>query len=198
MLSGMSNNTDYHALANSSYLSPAQQHKTRGFVDFDLQLFRPGLTTLNAHEKRFDPYNHFPANISSNKPVPQVDFAKGLARDNGIYRNTKLSDPLYDHGKHLNLTHRKEQGILQFAKIRHMRGDDEKRMAKLKEFQRPQDNWRTDMEALGVDTGTHGPASKDKKKTSKSATGYKPAKFMAGVDYLNTSLHFTRGIGISK
>lgn len=33
-----------------------------------------------------------------------------------------------------------------------MRGDDDKRMAKLKEFQRPQDNWRTDMEALGINT----------------------------------------------
>lgn len=30
------NNTDYHALASSSYMSPAQLNKTRGFVDFDL------------------------------------------------------------------------------------------------------------------------------------------------------------------
>jgi hypothetical protein len=29
-------NTDYHALASSSYMSPAQLNKTRGFVDFDL------------------------------------------------------------------------------------------------------------------------------------------------------------------
>ena len=30
------NNTDYHALASSSFMSPAQLNKTRGFVDFDL------------------------------------------------------------------------------------------------------------------------------------------------------------------
>ena len=74
--SGIYSNTDYHALANSSFLSPAQQKKTRGFVDFDLQLFRPGLSTLNAHEKRFDPYNYFPANLSCNKPIPNVHIEK--------------------------------------------------------------------------------------------------------------------------
>ena len=101
-------NTDYHALAGSSFMSPAQMNKTRGFVDFDLQLFRPGPTTFSAHEKRFNPYNYFPMNISSNKPIPQVDFDKGLKRDDAAYRNYKLSDPLYEHDKHLNLTHPKE------------------------------------------------------------------------------------------
>jgi len=44
--------------------------------------------------------------------VPQVDFIKGLPRDGAMYKSMKMSDPLYDHGKHLNLTHKKEQGIL--------------------------------------------------------------------------------------
>ena len=48
-----------------------------------------------------------------------------------------MGDPLYDHKKHLNLTHKKEMGILQFGTINHKRGDDEKRMAKLMDFKAP-------------------------------------------------------------
>jgi len=73
-----------------------------------LQLFRPDVSTANAHEKRFDSYNYFPKNISNNKPVPQVDLTKGLPRDAAMYKGIKMSDPLYDHSKHLNLTHKKE------------------------------------------------------------------------------------------
>ena len=103
---------------------------------------------------------------------------------------------MYSHDRHLNLTHRKEQGILQFARIGHQRGDDEKRMAKLKEFQRPQDNWRTDMEALGINTDYN--SDKGAKQKKSKTPGFKPVKFMSGVDFLNTSLHFTRGIGIKR
>jgi hypothetical protein len=57
-----------------------------------------------------------------------------------MYKGLKMSDPLYDHSKHLDLTHKKAQGILQFGKIGHKRGDDEKRMAKLVEYKVPQDD----------------------------------------------------------
>ena len=64
-------NTDYNALSGNSYMSPALQKKTRGFVDFDLQLFRPdGTSGVKAHEKRFEAYNYFPDNLSNNKPIP--------------------------------------------------------------------------------------------------------------------------------
>ena len=106
-------NTDYNALATTSFMAPAQQKKTRGFVEFDLQLFRPeGSTGANAHEKRFEPYNYFPQNISNNKPVPNVHMEQGLPRDGNMYKGIKCSDALYDHRKHLNLTHAKEKGIL--------------------------------------------------------------------------------------
>lgn len=61
-----------------------------------------------------------------------------------------MSDPLYEHDRHLNLTRKKDQGILQFGKIRHKRGDDEKRMEKLKEFARPEDDMVSDMRNLGL------------------------------------------------
>ena len=52
------------------------------------------------------------------------------------------------------------------------------------------------MEALGINTDYN---SSDNSKMKKSKTpGYKPQKFMSGVDFLNTSLHFNRGIGIKK
>ena len=87
--------SEYNALALSSYQSPALQKKTKGFVDFDLQQFRPDISMSNAHEKRFDPYNYFPHNLSNNKPVRKVDFDKNIARDNKIYEGTKCSDSLF-------------------------------------------------------------------------------------------------------
>ena len=70
----------------------------------------------------------------------QVDFNKTAPRDALMYRGVNCSDSLYDHNRHLNLNHKKEQGILQFARIGHKRGDDEKRMRKLMEFTKNQDN----------------------------------------------------------
>ena len=42
----------------------------------------------HAHDKRFEPFNHFPANVSDNKPVKQVDFDLMLDRDDVIYKST--------------------------------------------------------------------------------------------------------------
>jgi hypothetical protein len=122
--------SDYNALGNSSYVSPAQQRKTKGFVDFDLQLFRPDASgSAAAHEKRFEPYNYFPASLSNNRPVPKVDFAKGLPRDGKMYSMVHLSDSLYDPARHLGLVSAKDVGILQFSAVRDNRGDLEKRLA---------------------------------------------------------------------
>ena len=57
-----------------------------------------------------------------------------------MYAKVKLSDSLYNAQAHLNLTHKKDVGILQFARIGDKRGDYEKRVAKLKEFKHPQDD----------------------------------------------------------
>jgi len=105
-------NTDYNAFAQSSFQSPSQYKKTQGFVEFDLQLFRPDPQTTNCHEKRLEPYNYFPTNISDNKPIRRIDFNKLKARDNLCYKGISTSDSLYDHRKHLNLGRRKEVGIL--------------------------------------------------------------------------------------
>jgi hypothetical protein len=79
-------------------------------------------------------YNYFPTNISNNLPIRQILFDKSAPRDDLLYRGTHLSDSLYDPARHLNLNHKKEVGILQFAKIGQMRGDDERRLRKLTDF----------------------------------------------------------------
>lgn len=99
-------------MVGSTFLSPAQLKKTRGFIDFDLQLFRQDMKRPNAHEKRFDPYNYFPKNLADNKPIRQVDFDKNMNRDdNYVYKNVKCSDPLYEH-KYMDRYKRKDMGIL--------------------------------------------------------------------------------------
>ena len=103
-------------------MSPAQIRKTKGFVNFDMQLFRPDIKKANCHEKRLEAYNYFPRNLSSNKPVPMVDFKKTLSRDDIMYRGIYCSDTLFDM-KQLNTVRRGQQGILQFAKIGEKRGD---------------------------------------------------------------------------
>ena len=62
-----------------------------------------------------------------------------MARDNLCYRDTRCSEQLYEHKWHLNLFHQKDIGILQFAKIGEKRGDEEKRLQKLKEYANPKD-----------------------------------------------------------
>ena len=87
---------------------------------------------------------------------------------------------------------------MQFGKIGHMRGDDERRMDKLKEFSRPQDTMLIDLQA------DDGPVEKDKddakKKNSSKLDVIQPnqKKCMTGVDYRLTSLHYNRGITMDK
>ena len=99
-------------------------------------------------------------NISNNKPVRQVDFNKIRARDGLLYRDTKCSDTLFDAQRHMTVNKRKEMGILQFSRIGHLRGDEEKRLAKMKEYARPQDNLLSDMLNMGTITGLGAPGSK--------------------------------------
>lgn len=138
------------------------------------------------HEKRFDPFNHFPVNISNNKPVRQVDFNKVLPRDDHVYKQVKCSDTLYEH-KHLNLFKPKDVGILQFSSIGSKRGDEEKRMLKLKEYSNPQDNYLNDILTKGI----------GKNQTPRDRAGMPHHdNLMRGIDYRNTSLHYNRGITI--
>jgi hypothetical protein len=94
---GYGNSTDYNAMSGSTFMSPAHLRKTRGFVDFDLQLFRQDMRRPHAHEKRFDPFNYFPKNLTDNKPVRQVDFDKQYLRDDFVYKNVKCSDALFEN-----------------------------------------------------------------------------------------------------
>jgi hypothetical protein len=49
-------------------------------------------------------------------------------------------------------------GILQFSKIGHLRGDEERRLAKMKEYARPSDNLLSDMLNMGTLTGLAHPS----------------------------------------
>lgn len=71
-----------------------------------------------------------------------MDFDKNINRENICYRdnyryNTRCSESLYNHKQHLNLFHKKDIGILQFTKIGEKRGDEAKRLEKLKEYAHP-------------------------------------------------------------
>mmetsp|Transcript_5636 Transcript_5636/g.8900 ORF Transcript_5636/g.8900 Transcript_5636/m.8900 type:complete len:119 (+) Transcript_5636:488-844(+) len=83
-----------------------------------------------------------------------------MSRDNLLYRNTKCSDYLYDPRKHMTVNRKKEMGILQFSKIGHLRGDEERRMAKMKEYARPQDNLLSDMLNMGTISSLGGATTK--------------------------------------
>lgn len=63
----------------------------------------------------------------------------------------------------MNLFHKKDIGILQFGRSNLQRDDDDKRMAKLKEYSNPSDNLLSDILSAGdLNLGNGG------KKTSKS------------------------------
>ena len=99
-----------------------------------------------------------------------------MARDNLCYRDTKCCEQLYQHNQHLNLFHPKDVGILQFTKIGHARGDDERRLLKLQEYSNPTDNMLKDMlnedpDILNQAKGANkqGDAMKVKKKKKESS-----------------------------
>lgn len=102
-------------MANSTFISPAQQKKTRGFVDFDLQTKRPLLKMPKAHDRRFDTIQIIPKIHSEYKPIQQIDFDKMIHRDDIVYRNTKCSDSIFESSK-LNVIKKKQRGILHFGK----------------------------------------------------------------------------------
>lgn len=52
------------------------QPRSKGFIDFDLQLKRPAFPLGKAHEHRFQYLNHFPTPISKNKHTPSMQFEK--------------------------------------------------------------------------------------------------------------------------
>ena len=136
-----------------------------------------------------------------------VDFDKGIARDDIMYRGLSCSDSLYDPAKHLNLNHKKEVGILQFARIGNNRGDDEKRLRKLQEFQKQKDivsdilkddfkGGKSTSKSQGNLTSKKG--EKPPPRDSKKAVDFQGNPIMTGVDYRNSSLHYNRGIGLSQ
>jgi hypothetical protein len=90
--------------------------KTKGFVDFDLQLNRPPIQPINAHDQRFEPYNMFPVNFSRTKVPRLISFKNQNGRDAKHY-TMNMSDSLFDREKHLNLVKPKAKGILQFGRM---------------------------------------------------------------------------------
>ena len=106
--------SDFNAMANSTFLSPALLRKTRGFVDFGLQINRPTIDMPKAHDRRFDSFNNFPKILSNNKPVRNINFERMKDRDEVVYRDIKCSDSLFEHSQ-LNLIKKKRPGILHFG-----------------------------------------------------------------------------------
>lgn len=126
-------------------MSPSKFTKTRGFIDFDLQLFRADMIKPPAHDKRFDTFNNMPRNLSDNKPVRQLDFNKMKNRDDICYKFVKCSDSLFNPNKHLNLFHKKDPGILQFSKSVVDREVEKRMYDRLKEYSSPQDDLLSDI-----------------------------------------------------
>ena len=80
-------------------------------------------------------------------------------------------------------------------------------MAKLKEYSRPQDNLLSDMLSMNIDLnqGKKEVDDEDKKMKAARTKSQQNAgidmngnKFMIGVDYRNTSLHYNKGVGMLK
>lgn len=67
-----------------------------------------------------------------------------MGRDDLVYRNTRCSDPLYEHNKHLNLTHKKGQGILDFGRSVVDRYVEERMWARMKQYKK-EEKKRTDI-----------------------------------------------------
>ena len=117
-------------------MSPNMQKKTRGFVSFDLQTFRPHLARGACHDRRFEAFNTNPKIGSAHKPSALISFNKTMGRDNLCYRDTRCSDPLYEHDRHLNLTHKRGQGTLAFGRSVVDRYVEERMWARMKDFKK--------------------------------------------------------------
>jgi hypothetical protein len=121
-----------------------------------------------------------------------------------MYRGVSCSDSLYDHDRHLNLTHQKDVGILQFARIGQKRGDDERRMRKLMEFSLEKDNMSDILwnDIKGNSVKSQGALLKKGEKPpprdSSKAFDFQGNPIMTGVDYRNSSLHYNRGIPLCQ
>ena len=102
--------SDFFALAKSTYMSPAQMNKTKGFVSFDRQQFRPAMRTNNVHERRFETWDRYPKIASFSKKQVEVDFEKMLPRDGQIYRGVQASDSCFEYSQ-LSHTRKATQNI---------------------------------------------------------------------------------------
>ena len=96
--SQVARSVQFNVMAKSTFQSPSQLKKTKGFIDFDLQIKRPDITKnqVNAHERRFDAFQ-FPKVSTDYKTISSIDFNKMRMRDNLLQKNTKCSDSLFDH-----------------------------------------------------------------------------------------------------
>ena len=111
---------DNKAMRQTSYekhempLIPGER-RTKGYIDFDLQIDRPELKKANAHDLRFENFDVFPKNYSNTRNPQAHNFSHYLPRNDNAYM-FNMSDALFDRDKHLNLYKPKPKGILQFSK----------------------------------------------------------------------------------
>ncbi|CDW89917.1 UNKNOWN [Stylonychia lemnae] len=98
--------------------------KTKGFINFGLQMSRPDISGANAHEKRFVPFDVFPNSYSKTKHSPSVQFEKCLSRNDKMYR-TNMTEVRIELGKQMQDPRLESKGILQFGKMSLGKSSDE-------------------------------------------------------------------------
>ncbi len=99
-------------ILNSSlgYSSP-----TKCMIDFDLQVNRPDMPRLDAHENRFEPFQRDPLIYTNTRKSPKIYFDQQISRNEKAYQ-AQMSDPLFEL-KHMDLVKARTKGILHFSKM---------------------------------------------------------------------------------
>ena len=88
---------DRKTMGYSSFNTQSTYPRSTGFIDFGLQTERPPFPTNKINEHRFQYLNHFPKNMSTTRPTPQVHFKSQLPRKNDMTMNTFMSETCFDY-----------------------------------------------------------------------------------------------------
>lgn len=61
------------------------QHNARCMVDFDLQVQRPDMPRMDAHENRFEPFQRDPLICTNTRKSPKIYFDQQISRNEKAY-----------------------------------------------------------------------------------------------------------------
>lgn len=85
-------------------------------VDFDLQVRRPEMPRMDAHENRFEPFQRDPLICTNTRKSPKIYFDQQISRNEKAYQS-QMSDPLFEL-KHMDLVKARTKGILHFSQMK--------------------------------------------------------------------------------